>query len=121
MPIIMNVGDERSEVDAIAIGPINYADIENHLLTERYFNGLAYKEFLDARGAGISLTPDEVRRIVALVRELGRQSKLGPTAVLVSSDFAFGIFRTLEVLLEDVCVVRTFRDEQEARTWLAMQ
>jgi len=45
MPIIMNVDHDRNEVDAIAIGPINYADIENHLLTERYFNGLAYKEF----------------------------------------------------------------------------
>jgi hypothetical protein len=53
MPIIMNVDHDRNEVDAIAIGPINYADIENHLLTERYFNGLATKNFRRSRRGNI--------------------------------------------------------------------
>jgi len=121
MPIILKVDHEGHYVDSVAIGSISYANVENHLLTERYFKGLTYKEFIDARGAGISFTPAESRQIVELLQNLGRESKLGPTAVLVSNDVAFGVIRMLEVLVEDACDVKPFREEQEARAWLAMQ
>lgn len=121
MPIILNVDHEGHYVDSVAVGPIGYTDVESHLLTERYFKGLAYKEFIDARGAGISFTPAESRQIAELLRTLGRESKLGPTAVLVDTDAAFGAMRMLEVLVEDACEVKPFRNEQEARAWLAAQ
>ena len=118
MPIVLDVDHRNFEVTAIAIGPITFEDVKNHLLMERYFNGLAYKELVDARGSGISWTQSETREIVQLLRELGHGSKLGPTAVLVSDDVAFGIIRMLEALVEDVCEIVPFRDENEARTWL---
>ena len=121
MPIILSVDHERHEVNCVAIGPISFADVEHHLSTERNFKGLAYKEYIDARGAGISFTPAEIRQIVELLRSLGRDLKLGPTAVLVSSDAAFGVTRMLESLVEDVCEVKSFREEREARAWFAMQ
>lgn len=121
VPIIQTVDHERKQVDAIAIARIHYADVEDHLLQERYFGGLAYKKFIDARVAEISFTLDEIRQIVTLLRSLGQHSKLGPTAVLVSSEAAFGIMRMLEMLAEDVVEVRPFRDEPEARLWLASQ
>jgi hypothetical protein len=31
------------------------------------------------------------------------------------------LMRMIEILVEDVCDVRPFRDEQEARAWLAAQ
>ena len=116
---MLSVDHERKEVDAVAIGPVTYADVENHLLTERYFGGLPYKEFIDARCVGILFTPAEGRQIVALLRRLGQGSKLGPTAVLVGTDVAFGLMRMLEILVEGFAKVKTFRDEQEAREWLA--
>jgi hypothetical protein len=119
MPIILNVDHERKEIDAVAVGPISYADVENHLSMEQHFGGLAYRELIDARGAGILLIPAEIRQIGALLRSLGQQSKLGPTAVLVSTDAAFGVMRMLQVLVEDVCEIMPFRDEQEARIWLS--
>ena len=81
MPIIMSVDHERKLVNAIAIGPVSFSDVENHLLMERQFGGLTYKELVDARGAGIAFTPTEIRQIVALIRTLGQKSKLGPSAV----------------------------------------
>jgi hypothetical protein len=119
MPIILNVDHERKEVDAVAVGPVGYADLVSHLLTERNFQGLAYNEFVDARGAGFLWTADEARRIVALIRGFSQESKFGPTAVLVSSDAAFGMIRLLEALVEDVAEIKPFRDEREARAWLA--
>jgi hypothetical protein len=64
------------------------------------------------------LTPADVRRIVELLRSLSRESKLGRTAILVSTDYAYGLMRMLEMLVEDVCQIRVFREEQEARAWL---
>ncbi len=88
-------------------------------MQERQWQGLSYPELVDARGAGIEFTPSEVREVVELLRQLGTESRLGPTAVLVSSDAAFGIIRMLEMLVEDVCEIKPFRDEPEARAWLA--
>ena len=67
-----------------ATGPIRYAEVEKHLLEERNFRALAYKEFVDARDAALvfALSPEELRQIVGLIRALGQQSTLGPTAIL---------------------------------------
>ncbi len=122
MPIIIKLIDhEHNELEAVAFGPIDYAEVEKHLLQERNLDGLAYKEFIDARDAGLvfAISPNEIRQIVALVRTLSKRSKLGPTAVLVSTDFAFGIMSAMEMLVEDVTDVRTFRQERLARSWLA--
>jgi hypothetical protein len=115
----MNVDHENKTVDAVAVGPISFAKVEDHLRMERQFDGLAYKELIDARGATPLLTPDEIRQIVSLLQILGQESRLGPTAVLVSTDVAFGLVRMLQALVEDICEIRPFRDEKEARAWLA--
>jgi hypothetical protein len=122
MPIIIReIDHERSELDSIAFGSIRYVDIEKHLLEERTIGGLAYTEFIDARDAGLAfaVSPAEIRHILGLVRSLTQQSKFGATAVLVSTDFAFGIMRAMEMLLDDVAEVRAFRHERMARSWLA--
>ena len=119
MPIFLKVDHQRKQVDAVTMGPISYADVENHLLMERHFEGLAYKEFVDARSGKLLITPADIRKIVALIRSLSQESKFGPTAVLVSTDVALGIMQKLEMLVEDVAEVKPFRDEQEARAWLA--
>src|ERR1700686_1291296 len=121
MPMTLKVDHERREVDTVATGPITYAEIEHHLLEERNFGGLAYKEFMDARDASLVFAgySAQIRQIVALIRNLGQQSTLGPSAVLVSDDFSFGVITFLKMLVEDVAEIMPFRDESEARAWLA--
>jgi len=122
MPIIIqDIDRERNEIEAVAFGPIDYAEIEKHLVEERNIGGLAYTEFVDARDASLvfAVSPAEIRQIVSLVRSLCQQSQFGATAVLVSTDFASGIMRAMEMLLEDVADLRSFRDEKLARSWLA--
>lgn len=122
MPILIrNIDHQRNEIDAVAFGPIHYAQVEKHLLEERNIGGLPYKEFIDACDAELlfALSPAEIRQIVALVHNLCQQSNFGATAVLVSNDFAFGIMRAMEMLLEHVADIKPFRDEKLARSWLA--
>jgi hypothetical protein len=122
MPILIrDISRERREINALALGKIHYSEIEKHLVEERSLEGLAYKEFMDARDAFLSFagSPAEIRQIVALVRNLGRQQQFGPTAVLVSTDFAFGVMNAMECLVEDVADIKPFREEVLARSWLA--
>jgi hypothetical protein len=121
MPILSSVDGERGEVSGVAVGPVTYADVQNHLLLERHLQGLSYRELLDARGASLALNPAEIRQLADLLRGLSGDGKLGRTAVLVSTEPAFELVRMLEMLVEDVCEIRPFRDEQEARAWLAME
>ena len=119
MPIIFTVDHSRREVQATAVGPVTFEDVRAHLAQERHWEGLAYPELIDARAAAVSISPAEVREIVVLLRKLATNLPLGRTAVLVASDYQFGIVRMLEVLVEDVCEIRPFRDEPPAHLWLA--
>ena len=121
MPIILGVDHECKQVDAIAVGPVTYADVENRLLTERHFGGISYKEFMDARAAEVHWTAGEAQKIAQLIRRLAAESKFGPTAVLVSNDVTFGMMRMLEILLEGTAEVKPFRSEAEARAWLTLK
>ena len=121
MPIHFVVNRTTHQINAVASGPIRYHDVEVHLMWERQEHGLSYPEFIDARQAEINFTPTEVRQIVELIRKLAKDTALGPTAVLVSTEVAFGVMRMLGVLLEDVCAIRPFHDEQAARKWLAQE
>jgi hypothetical protein len=74
---------------------------------------------IDARGFSPAFSPEEVRTLVNILRRLGKDSKLGPTAIIVDTDFGYGMLRLLEVLVEDVCDIRPFRRQEEAEKWLA--
>ena len=105
-------------VMARADGPVTIEQIRDHLEDERLEPGLAYSELIDARDAIPELSAADIRVLVALLRWLGERTQLGPTAVLVETDFQFGITRMVEMLVEDVCQVKPFRSEAEAREWL---
>ena len=118
MPITATYDHEHRRVVAAAVGRITLDDIRSHLEEERQEPALAYTEVIDARGAIPDFPPADVRVLVAWVRWLAERTRLGPTAVIVDSDFAFGMTRMIEVLVEDVALVKPFRDKLEAELWL---
>jgi hypothetical protein len=106
-------------VMGVAEGRITLEQIRDHLEEERQEPGLAYSEFIDARRADPDLSPADIRILVALLRWLGERTRLGPTAVLVSTDYQYGITRMVEMMVEDVCPIKPFRTEADAELWLA--
>jgi hypothetical protein len=73
---------------------------------------------IEARDAIPDLSPADMRVLVAWLRWLGERTRLGPTAVVVNNDFSFGMVRMVEILVEDVCLVRPFREKLSAELWL---
>jgi hypothetical protein len=118
MPITATYDHEHRRVVAAAVGRITLDEIRSHLEEERQEPALAFTEVIDARGAIPDFAPADVRVLVAWLRWLGERTRLGPTAVIVDTDFAFGMTRMIEVLVEDVALVKPFRDKLEAEVWL---
>ena len=118
MPIRHTVDRKRRRIAAMAEGLVTHPEIVAHLRRERDEGILPLFELVDASTATTDLTPEEVRQIVDYLRELGRDSALGPVAVLVGSEMAYGMIRMLGIMGEDVCNIRPFRDQAEAERWL---
>jgi len=119
MPIIVAIDHEHRQVNVVAIGPVTLADALQQLEHESRGGGLGYPKFIDVRGAGVLITPDEEREVAARMRELNRKTPFGPMAFVVSSDETAGAIGLLAQLVKDVFPLRVFRDEKEAREWLA--
>ena len=105
-------------VTTVAEGAVSAEDVRKHLSSEERDLALPLRELIDARRARIDFSPAEVREVVDLLRSLSLRHYLGPTAVVVSSPVAFGVMRMLENLVEDVCIVRPFRDFAQAESWV---
>jgi hypothetical protein len=119
MPISEAIDHVRRQVRSRATASVTLGDILAHLERERTASGLPYTELIDARGYHPDFSAAEVRSIVDRLRRLGKMSRLGATAVVVDSDVGFGMVRMLEIMVEDVCAIRPFRNQEEAELWLA--
>jgi hypothetical protein len=119
MNITTTVDHARRRVFVKATGPITLDDIRIHLGKERLGVGLAYDELIDARGYSPAFSPDDVRTIVEILRRLGKDSRLGPTAIIVDTEAGFGMIRMLGILVDEVCSIRPFHKQEEAEQWLA--
>jgi hypothetical protein len=118
MPITATYNHEDRRVVAVAVGRVTLDEVRSHLEEERQEPALAFTEVIDARGAIPDFPPADVRVLVAWLRWLAERTRLGPTAVIVDSDFAFGMIRMIEMLVEDVALVKPFRDKLAAEIWL---
>src|SRR5579863_537990 len=119
MPLAFTFDSQRDLLTCRVSGPITYADIQKHLDEERADRYLGKAELIDATGATVAFSGQEVRSLVDSLRHLGEQQRLGPTAVVVSSDVAYGMMRMLEMLVHGICQIRPFRTTAEAEVWLA--
>ena len=119
MPVTHLVNHDRREMRATASGPVTMDDIRQHLVEERRDKGLPYRELIDATRATVAFSAADTRRTVDLVRTLGHEGALGPTAIVVGDEVSYGMVRMLELLLDGVCELRPFRSLQAAEHWLA--
>ncbi len=119
MPIVTNFDSVRSEVHAIAIEVLTFDDLRSHICLTRTSHDASHPELIDARKAEVALGRNDLERVADLFRREARETPLGRTAFVVTSDVAFGLIRSLEQMLEGVCEVRPFRKQDKARAWLA--
>ena len=118
MPITYSIDRARRRLFTAAEGSVTYPEVMAHLEKERVDNGLPLNELVVATRAKVAFSPVDVRQVIKRLRDLGRHHALGPTAIVVDDDLSYGMMRMLEMLVEDVCDVRPFRNAGEAEAWL---
>jgi hypothetical protein len=99
-------------------GAVTFQEIVAHLQDESRDGALGYPELVDAREATAAFNAAEVRHIVALLEQMARSSRLGPTAVVVADDVTYGMIRMMGILVELTCEIQPFRDIESAERWL---
>jgi len=119
MPVLVTVDHERREVTAVCVGPVTLADTMTLLDREVREEGVGYRKLFDTRGSGFEITEDEAHEIADALRARSKGSKIGPAAMVVSSDAIFELTLLIGRLTADVCKIRPFRGVPEARAWLA--
>jgi len=119
MSFPLRIDAERRQVFATADGPITLDDVRIHLERQQMGHGLGYVELIDARTMIPAFSPADVREMVRLFRLHGARQPLGPTAILVSTDVAYGLLRMLEIMVDGVAIIRPFRAAAEAHAWLS--
>ncbi len=119
VPITFTVDHARREVQTVASGHVGYADIEGHLLKLQDAGIVSYRELFDGRAGEVEFAAADTPRIVELMRKLINGGPVGPKAVVAPEGYVFGVSRMIEMLAEEFCEIKIFRDENEARAWLA--
>ena len=80
---------------------------------------VSYREFFDGRAGEVEFAAADTPRIVELMRKPVNGGPVGPKAVVAPVGYVFGVSRMIGMLAEEFCEIKIFRDEDEARTWLA--
>jgi hypothetical protein len=118
MPLITGVDHKRREVTVQAIGPVSVDDVREHVQHVKREGGLVYPRLVESRGAGIPADPDDFQKLADMLRELSLEGAIGPAAIIVSTDADVERMRVLEGMLTNICEVKGFRNEADARAWL---
>lgn len=122
MPIAFEVDHATQRVMATATGDIRIEDmvaLVNQLADLRV---LAYSTRIDARGAAITMTAEETRRIVPLIGRLREEHGQARTAFIADSDVSFGMARMYATLSADTdSGFMVYRTIEEGDVWLNWQ
>ena len=119
MPISHVIDHVRQRMETIAEGPVTWADLVAHWEAEVAEGGHHYPEVVDGSRASIEFTPHDVRHMIEMLRVAASEGPLGPTAVIIRTEFGFGMLRMFGMLVEPFCEIVPFRDRASAEAWLA--
>jgi hypothetical protein len=120
MAITFTLDRSRHRMFTRAEGMLTLGEIEAHLEVEEAERALGYAELFDARGTTLSVSAEDVRRLVERARKLHAAGiVVGPTAIVADSDVVFGMARMYAILSEFAhAPVEVFRLVEPALAWL---
>jgi hypothetical protein len=122
MPITYEVDHNTQRVQCVATGDIRLEDMAAHVTALADAHCLGYPQLFDARGAALTLTAEETRRIVPLIGRLRDEHGQARTAFIADSDVSFGMARMYATLAADSDTgFMVYRTLDEGTAWLGWQ
>ncbi|HEY1435217.1 MAG TPA: hypothetical protein VGG65_07565 [Thermoanaerobaculia bacterium] len=119
MPITFTLDPEQRAIRTAIRGPVTFADVQAHVDALVAANALGYPDLVDASAAtGPGLFSGDIGRLAQRMGSLRQDFTIGPRAIVVTSNAAYGMVRMLAVLASAWVTLEVFRDRGQAEAWL---
>lgn len=118
MPVQWTVSHPTRLVIAVARGNLRLLDIEHYLDGVMTANALPYRKIFDMTQATPNLTDDELMTLGGRIRAYIPLSKIGPLAIVATTEKSYGQARMFAALAEADRPIKIFRELHLARQWL---
>jgi hypothetical protein len=119
VPITFQFDDTRRRIHTTILGAVTLDDVRTYVQALVRANALGCADLIDARAtSGPGLFSGDIRRIAQLVASLRGDHAVGPRAIVVTSNAAYGMVRMLAVLASPWAAVEVFREVEPAERWL---
>jgi hypothetical protein len=124
MPILYDIDETRSLIRTRCVGVTTLAEVVDHFKELRADPRLPKRPnvLLDLTALVSAPERDQLRSVVAEMKEVGASLHWGVLAVVARTDLLFGMSRILAVFVEDVFSnTGVFRQLAEAERWIDAQ
>jgi hypothetical protein len=120
MPVEWTISHTYQLTIAVAKSQTSVEEVEEYLRGIDAEGGLRYRKLFIAE-AGSNLTVDDVKRLGLVMHRYGRDTDLGPLAIVIGSEEQHATAAEYVQRAAAGRPLAAFRDEQEAREWLLRQ
>jgi hypothetical protein len=124
MPIRYDIDEVRGLIRTRCVGETTLAEVTKHFEELRADPRLPKRVsvLLDLTALATAPDRDQLRSVVAEVKEVGASLRWGALAIVARTDLLFGMSRILAVFVEEVFTkTGVFRQLAEAERWLDAQ
>ena len=118
MPVQWTVSHPTRLVIAVARGDLRLQEIETYLDEVVTAGVLAYRKIFDMTQATPNLSDDDLLFLGARIRAYVSLGKIGPLAIVATTDKSYQQARMFATLAEAQRPIRIFRELHLARQWL---
>ena len=120
MPVTYVVDREKRVVRTAVTGAVASEEFVPYLEALASGGLIGWPQIVDARGAIIRITPEDVRRFVFLVDGLRSRHGISRTAFITDDDATYGMLRMYSALGETADPgFAVFRSAADAEAWVA--
>ena len=120
MPITFELDRARGQLRTTVHGSVTVDDVRAHAEALVREKALGYADLIDARAAkGPGLFSGDIQQIAQLIGTLHDDFAMGPRAIVVGTNSAYGMVRMLAALASAWTTIEVFRDWDAAERWLA--
>ncbi|MEP6670850.1 MAG: hypothetical protein ABJF10_16955 [Chthoniobacter sp.] len=99
-------------------GDVTAEDALRHIEHRAVADTLGFAQLIDATDSRVAFAPAEANRLASAMKSHARQQPIGPTALVVSSDCDFGMYRLFGTMADEAYPVNVFRSRRAALEWL---
>jgi len=124
MPILYEIDQARGLIRTRCVGAVSLEEVLAHFKDLKTEPGLPERVnvLLDLSALSSAPERDQLRAVVAEMKELGSELRWGVLAIVAKTDLLFGMSRILGVFVEDsFSNTGVFRQPAEAERWLDAQ